>query len=151
MKSINISFSEDKIDFVNNFKKDVKPNQFLFFDFFDSKPKRYYGHITNLEFKIRSGQEPLFARAHGIINEDNSEIKICVLGYNWFSLLWLLIMISVFCAALIDFLKNEDYGVFSFLILVLILILLFYYKLKSGIKSFIKTLEIDLKRYEENN
>lgn len=146
-KNFKISLKNENIEFINNLKKDSKPDQILFFDFFDSKPNKYYGVLSDSEFKIRPGYEYSFARAHGIIKNDSYEIEIQILRYNWFSLLYLFVIVGLGCGALIDLLKNENYGVFPIIFIAIILTLFFYFKLKRGIKAFKKTLESGLNKY----
>ena len=148
-KNLNFSLKNEKANFINEFKKDIKPDRIIFLDFFDNNPNKYYGNISDSEFKIRPGYEYSFAQARGIIKNDTSEIIIRILGYNWFSILYLIVIVGLGCGALFDLIKNENYGVFPIILILTILTLFFYFKLKRGIKLFEKTLESDLKKYDE--
>ena len=103
---MNISLKNEKVDFINNLKNDIKPDQLFFFDFFDNQPNKYYGTISDSEFKIRPCYEYSFAQAHGIIKNNGSEIEVKIIGYNWFSILYMFAIVKLGFGALIDFIKN---------------------------------------------
>jgi hypothetical protein len=148
-KNLNFSLKNEKADFINRFKQDIKPDRLIFLDFFDNNPNKYYGAISDSKFKIRPGYEYSFAQARGIIKNDSSEIGIQILGYNWFSILYLIVIVGLGFGALFDLINNKNYGAFPIILFSTILTLFFYYKLKKGIKSFKNTLESDLKKYDK--
>ena len=152
-KHLNLTVKMEKTEFVNFLESKVKPNKLFFFDIFDGEQKEYYGTVNKDDFWLRIGAKSItegsFASANGKMKShlDKTELSIKIIGWNWFILLWFLVMSLIICLALNDIIKGNSYGILIvFGPIFLIFYLIGFYKIRNGVKSFELQLMNELKK-----
>ena len=151
-KELKITLDSGKTEFISFMEKDMKPDQLFFFDIFDVNQKKYYGKIDHNGFKLRRSNGSLFPESQftkvvGKISggENNTELDISLIGWNWFIVLFMLVMGLIFGLALNDILSTKSYGVLIMLIPVFLVFLLVpIFKMRKGVKRFEKYLKTEL-------
>ena len=152
-KHLNLTVKMEKSEFINFLESKVKPNRLFFFDIFDVKQKEYYGTVNKEDFWLRIGTKSItggsFANADGKMKShlDKTELNIKIIGWNWFIILWFLVMSLIFGLALNDIIKDNSYGILIvFGPIFLIFYLIGIYKIRSGVKKFERQLMTQLEK-----
>ena len=142
-KSLNLTINKEKFEFIKFLEQKTKPNRLFFFDMFDSEQIVFYGTVSSENFWLRKKNKSLFpespfANAEGIIksSSNQTELEVKIIGWNWFSNLWLAVMTLVFGLTLSDILRTEFYGVLIiFIPIFLILYTSGIYEMRKGVKK----------------
>lgn len=151
-KSFQIKLDIEKTEFVEHIGEDIKPNQLFLFDMFDTNQKKYYGNIDQNGFMLRSSRrsssKSSFSRAFGTINRERDKVNldVFIVGWNWFILIFMVIMFLILGLAINDLIACETYGaLIMFIPVFLFFILVPVFKMRKGVKRFEKYLIADLK------
>ena len=155
-KHLNLTIKMEKSEFIKFLELKVKPNRLFFFDIFDSDQKEFYGNVNNEKFWLRKSDrffpKSPFASAEGIIksSSDKTELEIKLIGWNWFILLWFLVMTLIFGLGFNDAIRTNSYGILIVFGPIFVLFYLFgILKIRKGIKKLEHYLIYEL--YENKN
>ena len=94
----------------------------------------------------------LFSKATGRITggPHNTVLDISIVGWNWFSLIFLIVISLIFGLALIDIITNNSYSILIMLIPMFLFFIIFpTVKMRNGLKRFEEYLLSDIKKFEE--
>lgn len=141
-KHFSLNLKTKKSEFIEFLEMKVKPNNLFFFDIFDSN-KEFYGKVNESDFWLRkpSGfySKFHFASASGIIDEstDGTQLKIKIIGWNWFVLLMLFVITLIVGLSVKDIIKTDQYGILIFFgPIFLFFYLIMIFQIRQGVKNF---------------
>jgi hypothetical protein len=151
-KHLDLTIKMEKSEFIKFLELKVRPNRLFFFDLLDSEQKEFYGTINENNFWLRKADRFIpkcpWANATGLITGESNKtvLKLKIKGWNWFILVWLVLLTMMIGLIVNTTIQNGSYGIFVvFGPVFLILYLFAFFKMRQGVKRFKNYLTTELK------
>ncbi|WP_405604136.1 hypothetical protein [Polaribacter sp. Asnod1-A03] len=146
IKKINLTIEIEKSEFIKCLKQKVKPNGLIFLDVLDNDRKEFYGNVNSEKFWLRKSRqlfsESTFASACGVMKDSKNKtsLKIKIIGWNWFIIVWTLVMSFVLWNILVaNFILP--------ILIILILYIILFFKIRKGVSKFEKYLISEINKF----